>query len=284
MPAPTGKALAEEIAAATTAEGELAFWWLGQHGFVLRLGEAAVAMDPFLTDGPARTVRPVLAPEDLAGVAVVTGSHDHGDHIDRGVWPAIAEAAPHATFVVPRLILQRRLAREMGMDAGRLIGLDDGESAEVGGVRITAVAAAHERLDVDDATGLHPYLGFVVEGNGCRVYHAGDTCRYEGLLGRLRRPGRLDVMFLPINGRDARRLAGGCIGNMTYQEAVDLAGEVAPRVAVPAHFEMFTHNSEDPQRFVEYMRVKYPDVATVVPVHGRRVRVGPGGVEVAPAS
>ena len=141
------------------------------------------------------------------------------------------------------------------------------------GFRISAVPAAHEFLDVDAASGLHPYIGFVVEGAGFTLYHAGDTCLYEGLHERLRR-WRLDGMILPINGRDARRLRANCIGNMTYQEAADLAGAMQPGAVIPAHYEMFAMNSADVGEFADYMQVKYPRLRCLVPRHGERVMLG----------
>ncbi len=273
----TGRELTDDIDATELTEDELAFWWLGQHGFVVKLGERVVYLDPYLSEAESRTVRPLLAPEEIARADVITGSHDHSDHIDRAVWPKLAKASPQAKFAAPQLILDRGLAEDLGIHADRFIGLTDGSSRTAGGIRITGVAAAHERLDVDADTGLNPYLGYMVEGNGCRIYHAGDTCKYEGLETRLTELGPFDVVFLPINGRDAERLKSGCIGNMTYQEAVDLAGEIEPRLAVPAHFDMFANNSEDPRKFVDYMNVKFPQVRTLIPQHGRRVRFRPGG-------
>ena len=58
-------------------------------------------------------------------------------------------------------------------------------------------------------------------------------------------------MFLPINGRDAGRFRRNCLGNMTYQEAGDLAGELAPGWVVPCHYDMFAHNSEEVGRFLD---------------------------------
>ena len=267
----TGRALIEDIDRAEPAAGELAFWWLGQHGFVVKLGEKVVYLDAYLSGAQSRTVRPLLVPEEIIHADMITGSHDHSDHIDRAVWPKLAKASPQGKFVAPQLILDRGLPEDLGIHADRFIGLTDGSSRTAGGIRITGVAAAHERLDVDADTGLNPYLGYLVEGNGCRIYHAGDTCKYEGLETRLKELGPFDVVFLPINGRDAERLKSGCIGNMTYQEAVDLAGEIEPRLAVPAHFDMFANNSEDPRKFVDYMNVKFPRVRPLIPQHGRRV-------------
>jgi L-ascorbate metabolism protein UlaG (beta-lactamase superfamily) len=267
----TGKELINDINTCTVPHGQCALWWLGQHSFVLKLGEAVVYVDPFLTAMGGRTVPPLLKPEEVTNATLVLGSHDHGDHIDRPAWPGIAKASPQAVFVVPRL-LRERIVRELAMPDQRVVGVDDGFSASVAGITVAGVPAAHEFLDTDSATGLHPYLGFIIEGNGFRLYHAGDTCLYEGMQPLLRR-WPLDLALLPINGRDARRLRGNCIGNMTYQEATDLAGSIRPGLTMPTHFEMFAMNSENPQLFVDYMQAKYPHLRAQIPVHGQRTMV-----------
>jgi len=264
----TGPKLIRNIDACQLRAGELAFWWLGQHSFVVKIGATVCYLDPFLSPFPGRQVPTLLKPDEISNATVVLGSHDHADHIDRDAWPGIAAASPQAKFMVPAL-LREKIVREIGLPAERVVGVDAGISAEVGGITVSAVPAAHEFLDTDPATGLHPYLGFVLESAGITVYHAGDCCLYEGMQALLRR-WTLDLAFLPINGRDAQRLAAGCIGNMTYQEAADLAGAIRPRLTVPAHFEMFATNSENPQLFVDYMRVKYPALPTLVPRHGER--------------
>ena len=83
---------------------------------------------------------------------------------------------------------------------------------------------------------------------------------------------KYDLAFLPINGRDAVRLKRGCIGNMTYQEAADLAGAIEPKLTVPGHFEMFEGNSVNPQPSIDYMAVKYPDQRCMIPRHGEIFR------------
>lgn len=134
---------------------------------------------------------------------------------------------------------------------------------------MTAVKAKHEFFD--EGPDGFPFLGYLIHGDGLTLYHSGDTLIYEGLLTTLRRR-RLDVAFLPINGRDAERYRSGCIGNMTYQEAVDLAGELQVGLAVPAHWDMFASNSKDPAKFTEYLAVKYPAVRSWVGKAGERVQ------------
>ncbi len=75
---------------------------------------------------------------------------------------------------------------------------------------------------------------------------------------------------MPINGRDAARYRSGCIGNFTFQEAVDLVGEVRPRLAVPMHYDMFAGNSEQVDRFTDYLDAKYPGIPWWVGSPGER--------------
>ena len=274
----TGADLIRDMNDCAVPEGACAFWWLGQHSFTVKLGHTLCWIDPFLTPSERRNVPPLVKPEEVTNASVILGSHDHGDHIDRGAWPAIAEASPQATFVVPDL-LRERIVDELKLAPERVLGIDQGVTQEIAGLEISGVPAAHEFLDVDEATGKHPYVGFVVEGDGFCLYHSGDSCIYEGMQALLRQ-WKIDLAFLPINGRDAKRLASHCIGNMTYQEAADLAGSVRPGTTVPAHYEMFPNNSQDPGPFIDYMRVKYPDLRTVVPEHGERVLVAKGVSEV----
>jgi len=270
----TGVSLIEEMNSCVVPEGHAAFWWLGQHSFVVKLGGVVCYIDPFLTDMEARQVRPLLKPGEITNADIVLGSHDHADHIDREAWPVIATASPKAVFVTPAL-LRERMVREMSLPVDRVLGVDEGITVKIGEITVTGVPAAHELLARDPATGFHACIGFVIGGNGFRLYHAGDTCLYEGMQALLRR-WPLDLAFLPINGRDAKRLAANCVGNMTYQEAADLAGAVLPGLTVPAHFEMFAGNCEDPQLFADYMEIKYPFLAFHLPMHGDCVLV-PGG-------
>jgi L-ascorbate metabolism protein UlaG (beta-lactamase superfamily) len=270
----TGQDLIDSIDRTELDDNQMAFWWIGQHSFICKLAGKILYLDPFLSDNPHRTIPPMLQPEQIRHADVITGSHDHGDHIDRKVWPDLAVASPEATFLVPRQVLNDGLAGDLGIQEDRFAGLDDGDSFQDGALTITALPAAHERLEPDPETGRFRYLGFLIQAGPWRLYHAGDTTKYEGLETRLKQAGPIDLAFLPINGRDAERLEGGCIGNMTYQEAVDLAGECRIRLSVPAHYEMFAHNSEDPEKFRKYMAVKFPDVQPAIPEHGQRVLLG----------
>ncbi len=264
--------LISEVKGYKLREGHMAFWWLGQLGYIVRMADLTIYADPYLSASDDRLFAPPLQADEIDNADIVLGSHDHLDHIDDDTWKAIAKASPQAVFVLPKLLMEKVSART-GIPKERMTGLDDGDCVTIKGVTIKAVAAAHEFLDPDPVTGEHPYLGYVVEGGGRVFYHAGDTCLYEGLITKLKKLAPPDVMFVPINGRDARRLKAGCIGNMTFQEAVDLCGQLSPGLAVPGHFDMFSDNLGSPLEFKAYLEIKYPEVKCWIGERGSAVEV-----------
>lgn len=129
--------------------------------------------------------------------------------------------------------------------AERLRGIDDGETVDVAGFSITAVPAAHETIERDEAGRLR-FLGYIIRCGAWTIYHAGDTVLFDGMVERLA-PWGIDVALLPINGRDpARRVAG----NLWGREAAWLARQIGAKVAIPCHYEMFEFNTASPDEFV----------------------------------
>jgi L-ascorbate metabolism protein UlaG (beta-lactamase superfamily) len=267
----SGTELISDVDNCHVGQGQCCLWWLGQQSFIVKFPKKVLYLDLFLTPLVGRMIKPFLIPQDVKNADFFLGSHDHADHIDRPVWPILANTSPDAHFIVPEL-LREQLIAELNIPAERFIGLDDSASYTDKEIRITAIAAAHEFLDRDEKTGHYPYLGYIIESNGCKIYHAGDTCNYEGLQSKLK-PLSPDIMLLPINGRDAKRLARSCIGNMTYQEAADLAGVCKPCLVIPTHYDMFATNTEDPMLFTDYMKVKYPHVNVHLCKYAERVIV-----------
>lgn len=266
----TGSELVADIDSASPPHGRVAFWWLGQHGFVCKAGGKVFYFDPYLRPDERRRIKPLLKPEDAAHADFVLCSHDHSDHIDPTAIPGMAQAAKGARFVVSRRHRERMLG--LGVPEERLVLLDPEQAFEADGVRITGLKQKHEFFEADERG--WPFMGFVVEAGGAAIYHSGDTLLYDGMAAALKR-WDLTVMFVPINGRDAERYRRNCLGNMTYQEAVDLSGELRPGLVVPAHYEMLPGNTEDPGKFLDYLHAKFPEQRAWVGRHGERFEAGP---------
>ena len=211
-PVRSGQALADEIRDTRPAAGTVAVWWLGQSGFVLRSAGATVVIDPYLSDHlttkyeatarpHVRITRCPLRPSELSGVDLVLASHKHSDHLDPGTIPDLMTASPGALLALPEPLAEHAIG--LGLPRKRVIGLLAGQKLEGPDLSVRAVPSAHEGLDTDEA-GRHPYLGFVVDLGGLRFYHSGDGVDYDGLDAAIG-PEPVDVMFLPINGRDPAR-------------------------------------------------------------------------------
>ena len=263
----------ENILNEKVPEGSAVLWWLSQMGLLVKMGETVLCIDYFASDMPGRQVPPPIPTEEMKGIDLFLGTHNHLDHIDHQAWQIWAGCCPGAKFVFPAFHQKEILAD--GIAADRCVGMNDGDAVQIGEVTVRAIAASHEFLDPDPVSGLYPCLQYVIEGNGVRVYHAGDTVRYEGMLPKLKAFGPMDAALLPINGRDAVRYRRDCIGNMTFQEAADLAGELEPGLVLPGHWDMFADNPGDPDAFTDYLDVKYNGrIRTIRPSVLSPVRIG----------
>jgi L-ascorbate metabolism protein UlaG (beta-lactamase superfamily) len=242
-----GRQLLDDVRECSPEPGTLALWWLGQSGFLVKSRFGMLLIDPYLSDSLTRkyanSTRPhvrmteiPIEPWELTGVDLVLCSHKHSDHMDPETLVPLMGANQKAELGVPEALIHH--AEKLGLPARRLFGLDDGWQYEAAGFRVHALASAHEGLDTD-GVGRHLYLGFVVQADGVRLYHSGDSVVYEGLSARLS-TDPIDLLLLPINGRDPTR---GVPGNMSAAEAIDLAVLLRPRFVVPHHYDMFTFNT-----------------------------------------
>ena len=267
------KSVMEDVMNEKVPDGSAVIRWLGQMGLLVRLGETVLCIDYFASALLERQVPPPIPVEELKGVGLFLGTHNHIDHIDHPAWRTWATVCPDAKFIFPRL--HQKEIQADGISGDRCIGMNAGDCVRIGGITVRTIAASHEFLDPDPVSGLYPCLQYVIEGNGVRIYHAGDTVRYEGMLPELKAFGPMDAALLPINGRDAERYRRNCIGNMTFQEAADLAGELQPGLVLPGHWDMFADNPGDPDAFVDYLTVKYSGrIRAVRPSLLTPVRIG----------
>jgi L-ascorbate metabolism protein UlaG (beta-lactamase superfamily) len=256
IPVTKDDAFLEDVNAANTYNDDFRLWWLGQSGFLLQYRMKHVLFDPYLSDSLTRkyadTEKPhvrmterVVDPQRLDFVEVVTSSHNHTDHLDREtLLPLLTENDP-IHFLLPEA--NRFFASErLSIDPSFAVGLDAGEKAEITPFTFYAVPAAHNHIEKDE-DGKHRYLGFVVQFGEWTIYHSGDTMLYEGIVDTLK-PFGIDVALLPINGYRAERKVAG---NLSADEAAQLGKDIGARLVIPHHFDMFTFNTEDPQRLVE---------------------------------
>ncbi len=259
----------DELRELPTGSGRVAVTWLGQAGFALHSGQTTVLLDPFLSPHQGRRYESALPAASATGVDLVFCSHEHIDHLDAGSVPAIATASPGATFVVPAPIVD--MVTEAGIAKERVLGVQPGETHELDGITVRPVPARHGVTMADAygfgeelSGGLIRFVGFVLEMDGVRIYHAGDTIHYDGMeamVGAL----RPHISLLPINGRHAEREARGIVGNLDEREAAWLAARIGSETLIPMHHDLFTGNLGSAAQVVETAEEEERAVTVLVP-------------------
>ncbi len=162
--------LLADVARTETPPGCGAFWWLGQHTFIVKAGGHVFYLDPWFAPWESRQTRTLLLPESPHRVDFALVSHGHEDHLCPESLRGIAQASPETLFICPRTEAQRMLT-EAGIPESRLRPLNAGETLEHQGVRITAIKSKHETFDERPQLGF-PYLGYVVEAGGRSITRA----------------------------------------------------------------------------------------------------------------
>lgn len=237
--------------------------YLGQNGFIVEWNGTEVAFDLYLSDcvreqtgsGIRNYDAPVPATE-LTGLTYYFISHEHLDHLDPITVRKVGEVNAKVRFVCPLPLTQALM--NLNIPKERIIPAKAGCTLELdNGIMVYPIPQKHEDFVMVDNE--HAVLGYVVEKDGFRIYHAGDVVADRELAEKLKAYGPMDIMFVPINGHDWKRYAEDIMGNMNYREALDLCDYVGTDMVVPMHYDLFDNNTENPAYFVDYLYRNYPN-------------------------
>ena len=197
--------LAARFANLAVRPGTIACAWLGQAGYLIKTsGGLNVMIDPYFSneverqEGLKRMFPPPITPDELQPDVLLV-SHGHLDHFDELTIKSFGSAG-RTLLAAPSSCILR--AQALGWPAPKLRSLQPGHLVTKMGVVVIATFARHTLPDA---------IGFLLEIEGLRLWHSGDT-EY-------------------ING-------GG--GNMNAHEAALLAWELKPRTVVPMHYGMWS--------------------------------------------
>lgn len=197
--------------------------YCGHSAFLVEGGGRKIVIDPFITGNPLCTVKK----EDLK-VDYVIVTHGHSDHF--GDTQGIAKASG-AT-----VISNFEIASYVEKQGIKAHSLHIGGSArfDFGTVKLTI---AHHGSCLPDGTyGGNP-VGVILEIEGKRIYHAGDT----GLF--------YDMKLIGDRGVDAALLPIGDNFTMGPDDAVEAVKLIRPGVVIPMHYGTFDVVKQDPVAF-----------------------------------
>ncbi len=196
--------------------------FLGHSCVQIETNGVSIVIDPFIQGNPAC---PVALDDVRADYVIVT--HAHGDH-----WGNTVDLGKRGATVVGIV----EIAARAGKEGVKAVGLNQGGTAHLpwGGVRLTP--AWHSSSFPDGGYGGMP-CGVVLELEGKRIYHSGDTALFSdmSLIGNL----KLDHAFL-------------CIGDfftMGPADALEAVKLLRPGSVTPMHFNTFPPIQQDGQAF-----------------------------------
>ncbi len=183
--------------------------WLGHAGFLIKSRGKNIMIDPY-----------EIATDEKADILLIT--HEHFDHCS----PDDIAKVQHGDTVI---ITEAQSAPKL---EGDVRVMAPGDSMDVEGFGITAVPA----YNTDKA--FHPqsnaWLGFIVEADGVRIYHAGDTDDIPEMADL-----NVDIAILPVSGTYV----------MDWEQAVGAARKIQPKVAIPMHYGGIVGTADDAEKF-----------------------------------
>ena len=189
--------------------------WLGHDGFRIE-GKKTVYIDPFKISGGPRA-------------DIILISHEHFDHCSP---EDVAKIQRPGTVILTEKDSGKKLKGDVRV-------LKPGESVTLEEVKVEAVPSYNTDKD------FHPkkkgWLGFVVEMEGVRVYHAGDADFIPEM-----KDLRVDIALLPVSGTYV----------MTSEQAVKAAMAIQPKLAIPMHYGAIVGEEADAARFKKALEGK----------------------------
>jgi len=216
--------------------GEVALTWIGHASFLIQFNDLNVLVDPNFANWLfllKRIKRSGLRIEDLPPIDLVLLTHAHFDHFHK---PTLRRLPHPKIGVMPWGVGD--LAHNLGF--ARVIELDWWESFGHGDWQVTLTPGKHwgARTLHDHHRG---YGGFVLEHQGRKIYHAGDSAYFEGFkeIGERFAP---DVALLPIGAYHPESFRHVHMGP---DEAVKAFHDLRARWLVPMHYGTFKLSFED---------------------------------------
>jgi L-ascorbate metabolism protein UlaG (beta-lactamase superfamily) len=189
--------------------------WLGHDGFRIDTTKT-IYFDPYQISGGPKA--------DLILI-----SHDHFDHCSPD---DIAKIQQPETVIVTEKIAAKKLKGEVRI-------VKPGDSIRVDEVKVEAVPSYN--VDKDFHPKKKGWLGFIVEVEGVRIYHAGDTDFIQEM-----KDFKVDIALLPVSGTYV----------MTADQAIKAALAMKPKLAIPMHYGAIVGDYKDAENFKKALEGK----------------------------
>jgi L-ascorbate metabolism protein UlaG (beta-lactamase superfamily) len=250
---------------------QLALTWIGHATFLVQLSGRNILTDPIFSPKLAfipRNAPPGVARADLPNVHIVVVTHNHRDHMDA---PSLRRLGPEPVYVVPRGLA----AWFKGAGFPRTVEMDWWEERDIEGVKVTFVPSQHwsRRGLLDENETL--WGGYVLERDGARVYHSGDTAWFDGFADIGERVGPIDAAMLPIGAYAPRWFMR--TQHIDPHEAVRAFEALGARRFIAMHWGTFRLTDEPMDEPPQLLRRAWdernlPEASRFIPAIGETLR------------
>ncbi|HOD47267.1 MAG TPA: metal-dependent hydrolase [Opitutaceae bacterium] len=202
--------------------------YFGHSAFLIETPASRIVIDPFLTDNPG--CPDGVTPESLSCDYILL-THGHDDHVG----DALALARRHGATIVGNFEIAEYFATQgvktHGLNPGGAWRFPFGRLKLTLAQHSSSLGPAHAPIYLGTACGL------LLEFEGRRIYHAGDTALFSDM--QLIARGGLDLALLPI----------GDNYTMGPDDALDALDWLKPTLAIPMHYDTWPHIRQDAHAF-----------------------------------
>ena len=189
--------------------------WLGHDAFRID-ADKTIYFDPYqISTGP--------------GADLILISHDHFDHCSP---EDVAKIQKSDTVIETEKDSAKKLSGDVRV-------IKAGDTISVGDVKIEAVPSYN--TDKDFHPQANAWVGFIIEVQGVRVYHAGDTDFIPEM-----KDFNVDIALLPVSG----------VYVMNAEQAIQAALAINPKIAIPMHYGAVAGTEEDAVNFKKALEGK----------------------------
>lgn len=194
----------------------------------------------FTANGKNIYIDPWEIPEGEPKADIILITHTHFDHFDQ---KTINRLYKEGTTI----IFAPQDAKEKLKNLNTEI-VKPAQAFEHIGLKIKTTPAYNPKKE------FHPkpnnWVGYIIEINGAKFYHAGDTSLISEMADI-----KTDVAMLPIGGHYT----------MDVEEALEAAKIISPKLVIPMHYGYAIGSKEDAEKFKEQCEIETKILEPIIP-------------------
>ena len=214
--------------------------YIGHSAFFIENSTCGILIDPFISQNP-------LAKFDMNNKKItdIIVTHGHGDHLGDAVPISKSTGAVISAIFELANWCAAHGANANPVQMGGLLNYNWG--------KLRFVPAFHSNSTPDGKYAGMP-TGVILEINGKKIYHCGDTCLSSEMkvIGEVYKP---DIMLVPI----------GSHFTMDIDDAVIAAEWTGAKTVIPMHYNTFPPIQTDPQMFKTKLKDKGIECIVLAP-------------------